>query len=413
MTIFIICAGVSTVGIILTLLQAGTVWAAVKRDRRPSTGHPADQDSMLPPVSILKPLRGLDDNLFDNLSSFCIQDYPEYEILFSLQDRNDPAYKVATMVRDKHPDSNITIIVERYNAGLNPKVNNLIPAYRKSRHSLILISDSNVTVGRDYLAETMRHTQDPSVGLVSNLIRGVGGRSIGALLENLHIKSLIFVWDSFLDRFLGMPCVIGKSMLMKKDDLRALGGLEAFKDILAEDFIIGREMQNSGKRVILSHYLISNVNENWSIRRFLNRHTRWGKLRWRIGGIKYLSELLVNPVFVAVLPVVLSGPSRLTVGFAGLVSLVKILSDSIIGRRIEAQGGNYPSAERSPLMYFLVPFKDIVIGVLWFVPLVSATVVWRGNRYLIGKDSLLSSCPETGVWSWGYRITDVIKERFA
>jgi ceramide glucosyltransferase len=259
----------------------------------------------------------------------------------------------------------------------------------------------------------MRHTQDPSVGLVSNLIRGVGGRSIGALLENLHLNSFIIGSVSFLDRFIGMPCVIGKSMLMKKDDLLALGGLEAFKDILAEDFVIGREMQKSGKRVVLSNYLISNVNENWGIRRFLNRHTRWGKLRWRIGGIKYLSELLVNPVFVAVLPIVLSGPSRLTVGFAGLVSLVKILSDSIIGRRIEAQGSDYPSAERSPLMYFLVPLKDIVIGVLWFVPLVSATVVWRGNRYLIGKDSLLSSCPESGVWSWGYRITDVIKERFA
>jgi ceramide glucosyltransferase len=413
MTIFIIGAVVSTVGIILTLLQAGTVWAAVKRDRRPSTGRPADQDRMLPPVSILKPLRGLDDNLFDNLSSFCTQDYPEYEILFSLQDRNDPAYKVAAMVRDKHPDSNITIIVERCNAGLNPKVNNLIPAFRKSRYPFILISDSNVTVGRDYLTETMRHTQDPSVGLVSNLIRGVGGRSIGALLENLHLNSFIIGSVSFLDRFIGMPCVIGKSMLMKKDDLLALGGLEAFKDILAEDFVIGREMQKSGKRVVLSNYLISNVNENWGIRRFLNRHTRWGKLRWRIGGIKYLSELLVNPVFVAVLPIVLSGPSRLTVGFAGLVSLVKILSDSIIGRRIEAQGSDYPSAERSPLMYFLVPLKDIVIGVLWFVPLVSATVVWRGNRYLIGKDSLLSSCPESGVWSWGYRITDVIKERFA
>jgi ceramide glucosyltransferase len=413
MTIFIICAVVSTVGVILTLLQAGTVWAAVNRDRRPSTGQPADQDGMLPPVSILKPLRGLDDNLFDNLSSFCTQDYPEYEILFSLQDRNDPAYKVATMVRDKHPDSNITIIVERCNAGLNPKVNNLIPAYRKSRHPFILISDSNVTVGRDYLAETMRHAQDPSVGLVSNLIRGVGGRSIGALLENLHLNSFIIGSVSFLDRFLGMPCVIGKSMLMKKDDLQALGGLEAFKDILAEDFVIGREMQKSGKRVVLSNYLISNVNENWGIRRFLNRHTRWGKLRWRIGGVKYLSELLANPVFISVLPIVLNGPSRLNVAFAGLVSLVKILCDSIIGRRIEVQGTDYPSAERSPLTYLLVPLKDIIIGVLWFIPLVSATVVWRGNRYLIGKDSLLSPCPETGVWSWGYRITDVIKERFA
>ncbi len=414
MTIFIICAAVSIVGIILTLLQAGAARAAIRHDRKSaSPSEPSVDAGTGPPVSILKPLRGLDDNLFDNLSSFCTQDYPEYEVLFSLQDHNDPAYKVAKMVQDKYPDSNITIVVERCNAGLNPKVNNLIPAYRKSRHPFILISDSNVMVGRDYLRETMRHAQDPSVGLVSNLIRGVGGRSIGAVLENLHLNSFVIGSVSFLDRFLGMPCVIGKSMLMKKNDLRALGGLEAFKDILAEDFIIGREMHRAGKRVVLSNYLISNVNENWDIRRFLNRHTRWGKLRWRIGGVKYLSELFVNPVFVAVLPIVLSGPSRLTAGFAGLVSLIKVLGDSIIGRRIEAQGRDYLSAERSPFTYFLVPLKDIIIGVLWFVPLLSATVVWRGNRYLIGDDSRLSPCPETGVWSWGYRISDVIKERFA
>jgi ceramide glucosyltransferase len=245
------------------------------------------------------------------------------------------------------------------------------------------------------------------------MIRGVGGRSIGAVLENLHLNSFIIGSVSFLDRFLGMPCVIGKSMLMKKDDLRALGGLEAFKDILAEDFIIGREMQKAGKRVVLSNYLISNVNEYWDVKRFLNRHTRWGKLRWRIGGAKYLSELLANPVFVSVLPVILTGPSRLTMAFAGLISLIKVLADSITGRRIEARGNDYRPIERSPFAYFLVPLKDILIGGLWFVPLVSATVVWRGNRYLIGSDSRLAPCPETGIWSWGYRITDVIKERFA
>jgi ceramide glucosyltransferase len=413
MTLFIICAAISLVGIILTLLQAGTVWAAVKRDRKPTAGKPDSDTGYYPPISILKPLRGLDDNLFDNLSSFCTQDYPDYEVLFSLQDRNDPAYKVAKKVQDKHPGSNITIVVERCSAGLNPKVNNLIPAYRKSRYPYILISDSNVMVGRDYLAETMRHAQDPPVGLVSNMIRGVGGRSIGAVLENLHLNSFIIGSVSFLDRFLGMPCVIGKSMLMKKDDLRAIGGLEAFKDILAEDFIIGREMQKAGKRVVLSNYLISNVNEYWDVKRFLNRHTRWGKLRWRIGGAKYLSELLANPVFVSVLPVILTGPSRLTMAFAGLISLIKVLADSITGRRIEARGNDYRPIERSPFAYFLVPLKDILIGGLWFVPLVSATVVWRGNRYLIGSDSRLAPCPETGIWSWGYRITDVIKERFA
>ncbi len=409
MIVFLICAVIASVGIVLYLLQ---VYATGTLIRNRSNVPSCSSSSHLPPVSILKPLRGLDDNLFDNLSSFCTQDYPEYEILFALQDRNDPAYKVAQKVQEKYPDANITIVVERCNAGLNPKVNNLIPAYRKSRHPYILISDSNVMVGLDYLRQIAVHTQDPGVGLVSNVIRGVGGRSFGAKLENLHLNSFVIGSVSFLDRFLDMPCVVGKSMLMKKADLDALGGFQAFKDILAEDFIIGREMTRAGKKVALSNYLINNVNEFWDVKRFLNRHTRWGKLRWRIGGFKYLSEILANPIFVASIPL-FTVPSKMTFSFAGLIAFMKIFGDMIIGRTIRPQNRELWLPGESVLSYLLVPIKDLLIGLVWFVPLVSATVVWRGNRYLIGHDSRLSPCPETGFWSWGYRMTDYIRERFA
>jgi len=411
MTIFAICAAISIAGTILYLLQIGAAYSLLRKKQKTEERTIMREISCFPPVSILKPLKGLDDNLFDNLSSYCLQDYPNYEIHFCLQDFNAPAYKVAKKVQDKYPDRDISFIVEKCAVGLNPKVNNLIPAYKKARHPYILISDSNVMVEQNYLNELMRHTADPSVGRVSNIIRGVGERSLGGIFENLHLNSFIIGSVSFLDRFLGMPCVIGKSMLMKKNDLDALGGLAAFKDILAEDFIIGREMDKSGKKVVLSNYLVSNVNEYWGIKRFLNRHTRWGKLRWKIGGVKYLSELLVNPVFMATLPVLLKGPSRETLSFAALIGLIKVLGDSLLGRRIESSAARTYLHKQSPLIYFLAPIKDIFIGMLWIVPLVSSTVVWRGNRYLIGHDSRLSPCPETGVWSWGYRITDSIRAR--
>jgi len=413
MSIFIICATISSIGIILYLFQVGAVYTLIKRRRETGNRPSAHDMNYLLPVSILKPLSGLDDNLFDNLASFCTQDYPDFEILFCLQDFNDPARKVAKKIQDKYPDRNISIIIEKCNAGLNPKINNLIPGYKKSRHPYVLISDSNVMVDKNYLREIMRHTKNPEVGLVSNLIQGVGGRSIGAFFENLHLNSFIIGSVSFLDRVLGMPCVIGKSMLMKKDDLEALGGLTAFKDILAEDFIIGREMKRSGKRIVLSSYLVSNVNEYWGIKRFLNRHTRWGKLRWKIGGVKYFSELLANPVFIASLPVLLRGPSHESLACVALVSLVKILGDAFIGRAIEASSGRTDLHKQSPAVYLLAPMKDILIGILWFVPLLSSSVVWRGNRYLIGRDSRLSPCPETGFWSWSYRLTDNIRARVA
>lgn len=404
MVIFCIFASLAALGLIGYALQILAIRSYTVPAK--SVEESPVPPGFLPPVSILKPLKGLDDNLFDNLDSFCVLDYPEYEIIFSLQDFNDQAYKVALKVKERHPLNDITIIVERCNTGLNPKVNNLIPAYNASKYPYILISDSNVLVGRDYLKETVKHMEDPVVGLVSNMIKGVGGRSFGSIIENLHMNSFILGSVCFLDKFLKMPCVIGKSMLMRKSDLEAIGGFKAVKDVLAEDYVIGARVHRLGKKVVLSNYIIENVNEYWGFKKFINRHTRWGKLRWKIGGPRYLSELIGNPVFMSCLPVFLWEASVITMAFALLVSLLKVLGDYYLGRRIGARG-------LAPSHYLLSPVKDLVIGVIWFVPLLSNSVVWRGNRYIIGKDSALTACPETALWPWRYRMVDAIKARLA
>ena len=413
--------GITAVGLTAYGFQIWAIWKTL-RENDVLTGKDAARE-FCPPVSVLKPLKGLDDNLFDNLESICLQDYPEYEVIFSLQDYNDPAYKVVRKIRDKYPDNNITILVERCEVGLNPKVNNLIPAYRIAKYEHVLISDSNVFVNRDYLQSIVKPMSDPAVGLVSNIIRGAGGRSLGSIFENLHLNSFVLGSVCFLDRFLKMPCVVGKSMLMKKADLDAIGGLKAFKDVLAEDYMIGKKMQQQRKSVILSSHVIQNINEYWGVRRFLNRHTRWGKLRWRIGGASYISELIGNPVFMSFLPLIIYGPSELTMSFVLIVSTLKILGDMVIGNALasadaESSSSGNESAPSSPLSvhslrYFLTPVKDLLIGLVWFVPLISNTVVWRGNRYIIGTDSLLSPCPEVGLWSWRYRLADAIKTRLA
>jgi len=408
MEVFVIISIITILGLAGYGFQIWSIRAAIKdKAVYKSTGleeNKTDFYKTMPGISVLKPLKGLDGNLFDNLESICNQDYPEYEIIFALQDYNDPAFKVAEKIKEKYPEKNITLLVEKCNAGLNPKVNNLIPAYKIAGYEYILISDSNVMVGEKYLREIMKPFRDPETGLVSNLIKGVGGYTLGSVFENLHLNSFIMGSVCFLDRFLKMPCVVGKSMLMRKSDLEAIGGFNAVKNVLAEDYIIGKKMHMMGKKVILSNYIIKNVNEYWGFRRFLNRHIRWGKLRWQIGGVKYLSELFNNPVFLSMFPVILD-PSKLTIGFAALVSSLKVIGDIYIGRKVRA--------DMNFLLYFMAPLKDFIIGILWFVPLLSKTVVWRGNRYIIGSDSQLSACPESGMFSWRYRLLDTIRTRLA
>ena len=257
----------------------------------------------------------------------------------------------------------------------------------------------------NYLKEITSHMHNPEVGLVSNLIRGMGGKSFGAIFENLHLNSFVIGSVSFLDKFLHMPCVVGKSMLMKKQDLEAIGGLTAMKDVLAEDYLIGKRLNEIGKKVIVSGHMINNMNEYWSLKRFLNRHTRWAKIRWQIGGVKYISELLGNPVFMAALLVMFAEFSSIALAFAGAISVLKAAGDFIMGRRI--------GSDLKKSSYLLGPIKDMLIGVIWIVPIFSNKVVWRGNRYVIGKDSFLSPYPESGVLSFRYRLFDTIKARFA
>jgi ceramide glucosyltransferase len=385
--------------------QLAAVRSILSQRQKKVNSLPNPDPTYSPPISVIKPLKGLDDNLFDNLASFCTQKYKRYEIIFSLEDINDPAYKIVRKVKARYPDCDITVLVEHCAAGLNPKVNNLIPACAGAKYEHILISDSNVMVGPDYLKETVKHMKDPHVGLVTNIIRGVRARSVGSVLENLHLNSFIIGSVCFLDRYLRMPCVIGKSMLIKKEDLNAIGGFNAVKDVLAEDYMIGKLIHDQGKRVVLSDYAINNINEYWSLDKFMNRHTRWGKLRWKIGDMKYVSELIGNAVFMSCMPLLLVGFSAVTVTFALSVSVIKISGDMYLGRKT--------SAGMNPLAYFLAPIKDLIIGCIWFVPILSDTVVWRGNRYIIGKDSVLSRYPDDSFWSWRYRIMDAIKTRIA
>jgi ceramide glucosyltransferase len=403
MEIFWIISGLTIFGLIGFGLQILAVRSYIETTKRASEER--DSIEIFPAISILKPLNGLDDNLFDNLESFCRQDYPKYEILCSIQDPNDPAYRVVEKVKKKFPEKEISILVGRCNDGLNPKVNNMLPAYSHARYPYILISDSNVMVDRDYLRKSVQLMADPKIGLVTNMIRGVGAKTIGSLFENLHLNSFILGNVCFLKKFLDIPCVVGKSMLMRRRDLEAIGGLRAFKDVLAEDHFIGEKVRERGQQVILSNHMIRNVNEHWGLKRFINRHLRWGKMRWKILGYKYTVELIGNPVLLSLSSLLFEGPSERAVILIACVSLMKGMGDFYIGEKI--------SAQLNPLAYLLSPLKDLLIGLVWFMSIANDTVVWRGKRYLIGENTVLFPCPEKGIWAWRYWLWDRIHVRAA
>lgn len=395
---FVIVAVVVAFGIAGLLLQGAALRHAL---RRRCEDLPDEQ--AWPPASILKPLAGLDDNLFGNLESFCHLDYPAYEIIFCLASPNDPAHAIARKVKARNPRIPISIVISGPSEGHNPKVRNMLAGYSSARHDVVLVSDSNVEVDPSYLKETARHLLEPGVGLVTNPVRGRGARSVGSLLENLHLNTFVAGGTAFLFHVLRRPCVVGKSMLFRRSSLDALGGLASFRDVLAEDFVIGREIHRAGLRVVLAPHAVTNVNLYGGTRRFLSRHSRWGKLRRRLGGPKYLAELIGNPVFVAACAAV-ARPDAHFLALFGVAAAAASLCAGWTGRLLDA---------RMPLPpCLLTPVKDLIIGALWFVPLFSMQVSWRGHRLRVGPDTRLLTTEPAEARSW-LRLPAFLRTRTA
>src|SRR6185312_2350528 len=242
-------------------------------------------------ISILKPLCGLDDDLVANLECFAALDYAPYELLLGVRDRHDAAHPVAVAFARRFP-RRVRVVLQRGTPGLNPKVNQLATLARAARHELIVVSDSNVRVAPGYLDEIAAHLEDPRVGLVTHPIAGIGEQRIGSLMDNLHLCASVGAGMIGAKRVVGKDIVVGKSMALRKTDLAALGGFEAFADVLAEDYLLGKKVSATlDKRVVVGKAAVRNVSERRDTRDFYRRYRRWSVMhRQCIGGPVYAAQ---------------------------------------------------------------------------------------------------------------------------
>ncbi len=365
----LILGAIAAWAVLVTLVTGAAVFWVTRRPRNLNTNH-------TPPVTILKPLKGFDEGLEENLESFFKLDYPVYQILFGVADANDPAIPVVEQLIARYPQHDARLVVGTPAFGLNPKVENLAAMWPHRRHEVILISDSNVRVRPEYLRETTCYLAKPGVGLVSNLFNGTGEEHFGAALENLHLNGFIAGGVATASA-IGITCVVGKSMLMPVQALEAAGGLAGVRNLLAEDQVLGLRIRKAGYSVVLSHHVIDNLNQERSSRWFLNRHSRWFKIRRQLAFPMFIIEPTANLATVGVIWA-LVGESN--VGWFALVGLVALgmMRDAVQAKRLR---GHIPSLK----FLMLSPIKDLFLLPIWFDALFDRRVHWRGNRFSIGK----------------------------
>ncbi|PZR05121.1 MAG: glycosyl transferase [Archangium gephyra] len=369
-TTLLVCA--SCVGLLALVVQRLCVGIALRRSPRVTSSTPG--------ISILKPLCGLDDALDDNLAAFAALDYPNFEVLLGVKDRNDAAWPVAQ--RWAARDRRFRVVQQRSSPGLNPKVNQLVTLEPEAEHALLMVSDSNARLPSGALREIAALFENPEVGCVTNPVSGLLHDSFGALLDNLHLASGIGAAQLGAKTLADRDLVVGKSMTLRRTALEQLGGFEHFADVLAEDYVIGQDLRANGWRLEVAQTPVWNVSVSRSTRSFFDRYLRWGVIhRTAVTLPTSLAQGLVNPLPWMALALVLSPGLGLASLLLGAV-ILKVALDVSSARALKCGPLGWRVA-------FAVLVKDALLFVTWLNGFFSRTVLWRGRRLRVGARSRL------------------------
>lgn len=361
----------------LFVIALSTAWTllgmAALREvrRRPSARSEA-------PVSVLKPLCGLDASLEANLVTFFEQDHPAYELVFGVEGQDDPAIDVVRRLRARYPQVPVRLVVHEGRPGANPKVRNLLAMLPAAAHDRVLISDSNVAVPPHYLREMVGVLDEPGVGLATSLIAGTGDEGLGACLESLHLNGMVAAGIA-LPTAMGKACVIGKSMMFRRSVLDALGGLESLGHVLAEDFVMGKMFEAAGLRVRLCPTPVDNVLAHQPVRRFFERQVRWGMMRVRLSPLTYLLEPIATPLAVAMAAPVFGVSPRAPLAWALSLTLLR---DAVQWSLLRGPRGVLRALP-------LAPLRDLVVLAAWAIAPFRRHVSWRGTRVRVSSGTRL------------------------
>ncbi|MGZ3769155.1 MAG: ceramide glucosyltransferase [Bdellovibrio sp.] len=336
----------------------------------------------LHPVSILKPIKGIDNYLEKNLESFFKIKYPCFEIIFCIADADDPAISLVKRLQKKFPRVATTLIIGHEKIGSNPKVNNLVKAYSLAKHDWLLISDSNVFVKSDYISSLVAHVENDT-GIVTAVVAGRDFASLGGELEAMYLNSFYARW-MLVAATLKEPIVVGKSMLFKRSVANRFGGIKALADYLAEDYQAGRAMKQLGYKVVIARDPICQPIGKYSFKDFWRRHIRWGRIRKSQALGAFLIEPLMTPfvsAFFSAFGLAHGINSSFVVIFL-VHALIWAISDLLI---YECLSTEYVSL-RTIKIWCLREFLHFP---LWIQTLCGSRVYWRGQYLKVKMGGVL------------------------
>jgi ceramide glucosyltransferase len=361
---------ISTVLVALSLVSvvywAWAAWRVTLFQRRRPAGT-----TFAPPVSVLKPLRGDHEGLYESLRSFCEQDYPCFQVVFGVGDPRDPAAAVALRLIRELPGSDLLLVTDAAPVGANPKVSNVVNAYKSARHDVIVVADSDVRVDRGYLRQIVGPLADPGTGLVTCLYRARPTAGLSSRLGAMYINDWFFPSAIMAAGLEPLTYAFGATMASRRGVIDAIGGFENVADYLADDYVLGRTIAETGRRVELSSHVVETTVDEPSLAALCLHELRWARTIRSVRPVGYLLSGVTFGVTLAGLALACSGPHPATAAALGANLLVRLP-----GR----------SGWRS---IWLIPIREPLSFTIWLLAFCGRTVRWYGETFALGRHSFL------------------------
>lgn len=365
------CLAASVAGLLYLMVSAVALRIIHRRPRRGGGSTP---------VTLLKPLRGADAELYDNLRSFCVQDYARFQIVFGVADQDDPAIAVVRRLIAEFPQHDLTLVVGGAARAPNRKIANLMNMLPAVRHPLLLISDSDIRVAPNYLGVIVPLLAMPDVGLVTCLYRGVpAGSGLWSRLACLHINHG-FLPEAAVGEVLHTGGgAFGATLALSRDTLDAIGDLEAIADQLADDHALGAAVRRIGRTVVLAPTLVDNVMFEPALGALFRHELRWARTVRSVAPAGYVGSIVTHPLALALIALLLHPTSWSVYGLiaAFVVRTATVwLGDRVLGLL------------RTPI--YLIPLRDGLSFAVFIASFFARSVAWRDRRYRVARGGRLT-----------------------
>jgi len=352
---------------------------------RGRSSQPANA-SFATPVSILKPIHGLDREAYENYASFCRQDYPEFEILFGVSDASDPAVAVIEKIIRDFPARPIRLLVGCEPLGASDKVNKLCRMVREARHNIILVSDSDVRVAPDFLRKVAAPFSDPRVGGVTCLYRGLTDGSFAANLEALG-NSTDFAPGVLVARLLGgVDFMLGAVMGVTRERLAAIGGFESLADYFSDDYELGNRIAATGSCVELSRETVSIVYPHQTFAEALRHQLRWNLSIRFSRPLGHAGLIFSMGLPWAVLAALAAPRAAVAGGYLAAYLVLRIAVAWQVGI-----AGMCDSLALKNL--WLLPVRDAFAFLVWLASFFPQRIHWRGREFFVREKRLVPAPP--------------------